>query len=151
GREGGGVSGRGGQRMDRLEQLGSTLVQAEVLTPDQWSAARADPSGRDLTGLVEYLARQPAWWATGPQRPPALNRYQRQQIEAWLRHGDLAVLGRALHLNNYLILAPLGEGGMGVVWKCRDLLRNRDVAVKQLRGGSEVLRKRLQREASALD
>ena len=61
------------------------------------------------------------------------------------------MIGR--RLSHYRILAPLGEGGMGVVYRAHDEHLDRDVAVKLLAPGTladDAARRRFRREALAL-
>jgi serine/threonine protein kinase/cytochrome c-type biogenesis protein CcmH/NrfG len=56
-------------------------------------------------------------------------------------------------LSHYLLVDKLGEGGMGVVWRARDLRLDRDVAVKVLPEGladDPTRRALLEREAKAV-
>ncbi|MFF2995557.1 serine/threonine-protein kinase [Streptomyces sp. NPDC057950] len=65
-------------------------------------------------------------------------------------------VGERLIANRYRLLSPLGQGGMGTVWRARDEVLHREVAVKEVRApaglmGPEVERMyaRLEREAWA--
>src|SRR5713101_3056259 len=61
-----------------------------------------------------------------------------------------AVIGR--RLSHYDVLADLGAGGMGVVYRAHDTRLDRDVAIKVLptdRPLSQTARRRFQREAMA--
>ena len=60
--------------------------------------------------------------------------------------GEGALLGDRFELS-----APIGEGGMGVVWSAWDRQAEREVAVKVLRHTSSDARARFAREIAALD
>ncbi|MGW0866195.1 protein kinase domain-containing protein [Streptomyces sp. NPDC002611] len=70
-------------------------------------------------------------------------------------YGQTEGAGRLL-AGRYRVTAPLGRGGMGIVWKAVDEVLGREVAVKELRTYTDVagpelaaLRLRMQREARA--
>ena len=64
---------------------------------------------------------------------------------------DLMALSAGDKLGPYEILAPIGKGGMGEVYRARDARLHRDVAVKVLPQAfrTEAARERFQREARA--
>jgi serine/threonine protein kinase len=56
-------------------------------------------------------------------------------------------------LGPYEVLAPIGAGGMGQVWKARDTRLDREVAIKIIaheKADDAALRSRFEREARAL-
>src|SRR6266852_7657132 len=62
-------------------------------------------------------------------------------------------LATGTHLGSFEILAPIGAGGMGEVYKARDTRLDRTVAIKVLPehlSGSPQLRERFDREAKAI-
>jgi formylglycine-generating enzyme required for sulfatase activity len=69
---------------------------------------------------------------TAPQ-PLAQELVQRGWLTVYQREQLLQGQGRDLLLSSYLLLEPLGRGGMGQVFKARDLHENRLVALKMIR------------------
>src|SRR5215813_15358007 len=60
---------------------------------------------------------------------------------------DIMVLTAGSHLGPYELLAPIGKGGMGEVWKARDPRLQREVAIKV---SAEQFSDRFEREAHAI-
>ena len=82
----------------------------------------------------------------------AANPELRREVEALLAEGDdstVTQFGTGFQIGTYRVEAPLGEGGMGVVYRAIDTKLNRPVAIKFLSDelADVAARRRFQREA----
>lgn len=116
-----------------IQEFGKRLAELEVIDESGFRTA-CMTSGGNTFDLVESLEK------TGKLTP-----YQAEQI----REGSVD----KIRFDDYVLLDKLGEGGMGAVFKGRNLMLGRVEAIKTIRSGvnqSEALLKRFQQEARVL-
>jgi hypothetical protein len=117
----------------RLTELASETVDVSSSAPDQGETRVAPPpSGGSGRGGRGEGPREPEGAGPGQPLPPGQ---------------------RVRYIGDYELLKVLGQGGMGVVYKARQLSLNRPVALKMIRNaefaGPEQLQ-RFQNEAEAV-
>jgi serine/threonine protein kinase/Tol biopolymer transport system component len=109
-----------------------------------------NPERQRQIEALYHAARDPE------RRPEALAKADpelRREVEALLAADNPArtetMLGAGLQIGPYRVDAPLGEGGMGVVFRAHDTKLNRPVAIKFLSDelADAAARRRFQREA----
>ena len=74
-------------------------------------------------------------------------------VTALTDHSDTGPLSPGTTLGPYQIMTPVGEGGMGQVYRARDHRLEREVAIKVLPSrltGDPAARRRFEREAKAI-
>ena len=111
------------------------------MTPEQWQEVK-----ELLAGALERTPRERAAYLDQICAEPALRREVESLITShehgettFLEHPPVAdneVLKGGVKLGPYEIVAWLGAGGMGVVYRARDGRLERDVAIKDLSTGS---------------
>ena len=128
------------------------------LTPERWQEVK-----KVLAAALERPPEERRAYLEQACPEPALRREVESLIAAH-EQGDTTFMDRSFvgsnetlkagaKLGPYEILAPLGAGGMGVVYRAHDGRLERDVAIKVLSLGlltDEAARKRFRKEALAL-
>jgi serine/threonine protein kinase/tetratricopeptide (TPR) repeat protein len=128
------------------------------VTPERWQEVKTI-----LAGALERQPQERALYLDQACTEPALRREVQSLIEAHEQAettfmgqpfvGTTETLKSGTKLGPYEILASIGAGGMGVVYRARDERLERDVAIKVLPLGlltDGAARKRFRKEALAL-
>jgi len=127
------------------------------VSPERWQEVK-----KVLAAVLERPPEERSVYLDQACTEPALRREVESLIVAY-EQGDTSFMEQPVarrgelkngsKLGPYTILAPLGAGGMGVVYRARDERLERDVAIKVLPSGlltDEAARKRFHKEALAL-
>jgi tetratricopeptide (TPR) repeat protein/tRNA A-37 threonylcarbamoyl transferase component Bud32 len=150
--------GTGMERVRRLEEvrkeIEKSIAGAQALVADEWieKYPELNPELREL--LAQLIESQSAAAASeGPtqtsyqvdeEKPTAKERKPVEPLPLGLR---------LRYVGDYELLSVLGQGGMGVVYKARQISLNRDVALKMIRNSelaTEDQIRRFQNEAEAV-
>jgi len=141
---------------ERWKQVDSLLQSALEHPPNERDAflhhacAGDDALEREVRSLLTSQQRAGSFLER-PAIEVAAQALGRQQSNA-AQEGDLPIGPAVSNLGPYKILAPIGAGGMGEVYKARDTRLDRIVAIKVLPEhlSSKQSRERFEREARAI-
>lgn len=138
------------EALNPLARMRGQLASLGIVKTEEWDAAAAKcVEPKKLIDILSQIAKLPAAWSTPENECPRLTKFQISQLMDG--HPD------HLKIDHYILFDRLGTGGMGFVFKVRDLANNRYAAMKMLADPwdghadiSESLRKRFARETGIL-
>ncbi|MCA9663698.1 MAG: serine/threonine protein kinase, partial [Myxococcales bacterium] len=139
------AGGRSPARGIATTQGGLDFEATMAAAPEEPDSSAAI-SGHERTPPVSLRAAAAAAFGVDDRTPPAATR---PSSGAWLEPRAGAP---TLRLGRYVVLEPLGEGGMGIVYAAYDPELDRKVAIKLIRSAhaGDEARLRLLREAQAM-
>ncbi len=138
-------------RMEKPQTIAEQLFGEALELPRELRAAFLDGACRgtpEVRRIVEELLAKNDR-LSGSLSEPIHRLHQTPHTETLAN----PVVAAGTRLGRYLILEPLGSGGMGVVYRARDEKLEREVAIKMLAPGAlsgEESRRHFRREALAL-